>query len=60
MRMTEVPEHALAKIAAIIGPQSAASKALLELKRRRDNAENVYCYTDGQTFFVGPEIEDAL
>jgi hypothetical protein len=56
MTETEIPREMLMRIAAIIGPESAASKALAEIDRRRQVGEDARCYMNGSMYLVGPAL----
>lgn len=57
IKVVEVDEALLRRVARIVGPSSAAAAALAELERRRARGERPKCYRQGTTFFVGPAIE---
>lgn len=42
------------RIAHILGPQSAAAKALNELELRRKDGDDIALFTYGDTILVGP------
>ena len=51
-------EDELRQVVQIIGPQSAASRALADAERRRANGEDVAFYrTRGGCILVGPNVE---
>lgn len=58
VHLTEMSEETLRKVAYIIGPSSAAQKALNNLRVRRENGEDAACYWDEHrhTILVGPRL----
>lgn len=46
------------KIAEIIGPSSAAAKALVELTERLARGEDVGLFKRGAAFIVGPSVKE--
>lgn len=53
-RLIEADRHLLAALAHILGPSSAAAKALAELERRKAAGESVTILHTGRTLVVGP------
>ena len=49
---TLVPEEALERAAAILGPSSAAAQALADIARRREAGEDPICVKEGSTLLV--------
>lgn len=56
LRLRLVDEADTARVAAVMGPMSAASRALTELKRRRVRGEEVFIWSDDRNprLLVGP------
>ncbi len=53
-RFDETRAHAVANI---MGPSSAAAKALEQMERRRADGEDVYLWLCGSSILVGPNPE---
>lgn len=47
------PEELVRRVAAILGPSSAAAKALAELERRRASGEDAIILKDDRLWIVG-------
>ncbi len=52
-----ISDEAVARIAYIIGDQSAAAAALAEAKARRERGETIQIYRSGSTLLVGPPAD---
>lgn len=58
-RMEELPIDTLVRIARVVGPSSAAARALKEINERRARGEeNIACYRYGATLLVGPRVDE--
>ena len=55
-----VDEDAVRRVAHIIGPCSAADRALAELDMRRRDGQDVAIYQQGSFWLVGPRIWDQV
>jgi len=58
LKLWPYDERAAERVAVILGPSSAAAKALVELKERRAEGEVVELFRSGEMFLVGPPLPD--
>jgi len=56
IEVSEYPVERAERLAKIMGDSSATAKALIELKRRQSEGENVVLLVAGGTILVGPPL----